>query len=92
MVHEEDRKAVEKQAADTLSGVKVEPLEHRIIRKDGAIRWVRNTPVPYYDTHGELLSYDGLIQDVTERKRVEEEVILTSSEAERDVTASYNYQ
>jgi len=73
MVHEEDRKAVKKQAADTLSGVKVEPLEHRIIRKDGAIRWVRNTPVPYYDTHGELLSYDGLIQDVTERKRVEEE-------------------
>jgi PAS domain S-box-containing protein len=79
MVHEEDRKAVEEQATQTFSGVKVEPLEHRIIRKDGAIRWVRNTPVPNYDSQGGLLFYDGLIRDITDHKAAEE--TLRESEA-----------
>jgi PAS domain S-box-containing protein len=72
MVHEEDREAVEEQAAQTLTGGTVDPIEHRIVRKDGAVRWVRNTPVPFFDGNGRLLSYDGLIQDVTERRRAEE--------------------
>jgi PAS domain S-box-containing protein len=72
MVHEQDREAVEEQAEQILTGSKVGPIEHRIIRKDGVVRWVRNTPVPYFDADGRLLSYDGLIQDVTERRRAEE--------------------
>ena len=72
MVHEEDRQGVEELAALILSGEEVAPLEHRIIRKDGAVRWVRNTPVPNYDSLGRPLSYDGLIQDITERKRTQE--------------------
>jgi PAS domain S-box-containing protein len=79
MVHEEDRNAVEAQATQTLSGLKVEPLEHRIIRKDGAIRWVRNTPVPNCDSHGRVISYDGLIRDITDHKMAEE--ALRESEA-----------
>ena len=79
MVHEEDRKAVEQQAADILSGVKVGPVEHRIIRKDGAMCWVRNSPVPYYDSQGRLLYYDGLLQDITKRKLAE--MVLQESEA-----------
>lgn len=86
MVHEEDRKALEEQVAGILSGVKVGPLEHRIIRKDGVLRWVRNTPVPHYDSQGRLLSYDGLIQDITERKEQEareEELKQQLGQAER---------
>jgi signal transduction histidine kinase len=41
---------------------------------------VRNTFVPHRDEHGALVSYDGLIQDITERKRAEE--ALRESEAE----------
>ncbi len=72
MVHEEDRAAVEELAARTLSGERVPAPEHRIIRKDGATRWVRNTPVLNFDSQGRLLSYDGLVQDVTERKQAQE--------------------
>jgi PAS domain S-box-containing protein len=89
MVHEEDRKRVEEQAAQILSGVKVPALEHRIIRKDGAIRWVRNTPVLNYDTQGELLSYDALIQDITERKQAEE--ALRASEERFRMVADFTY-
>jgi len=72
MVPEEDHAAVQEQASRILLGQDVQPIEHRILRKDGAIRWVRNTLVPHYDTQGKLLSYDGLIRDINERKEAEE--------------------
>jgi PAS domain S-box-containing protein len=72
MIHDEDREAVQAHARDILTGKTPEPLEHRIVRKDRAIRWVRNTPVPHYEEGGKLLSYDGLIQDITELKHAQE--------------------
>jgi two-component system cell cycle sensor histidine kinase/response regulator CckA len=79
MVHAEDRDVVREQASRLLSGHDPQPIEHRIIRKDGAMRWVNNTPVPHFDVQGNLVSYDGLIRDITERKRIEE--ALQESEA-----------
>ena len=72
MVHEEDRQSVQEQAGGILSRQHMPPIEHRILRKDGVIRWVTNTLVPNYDTQGNLLSYDGLIRDIHERKEAEE--------------------
>ncbi len=72
MVYEQDRIAVMEQAARVMSGEVAPPLEHRIIHRDGSIRWVRNTPVPHHDTHGHLIAYDGLIADITDRKHAEE--------------------
>ena len=74
MVHEEDRDAVNEQAARMLSEGFASPLEHRIIHRDGSIRWVRNTPVPHYDGQRQLIAYDGLIADITNRKQIEEEL------------------
>jgi PAS domain S-box-containing protein len=71
MVHEEDRKAVLKQAAHVLAG-DAAALEHRIIHKDGSVRWVRHTPVLRRDEQGRVIGYDGLISDITERKQAEE--------------------
>jgi PAS domain S-box-containing protein len=79
MVHEEDRDVVREQASRILWAHDPQPIEHRIIRKDGNVRWVNNTPVLYYDAHGNLTSYDGLIRDITERRKVEE--ALKESEA-----------
>ena len=71
MVYEQDRRAVTEQAAQVLSGATARPLEHRMVHRDGSIRWVQNTPVPRYDKHGRLVAYDGLIADVTARKQAE---------------------
>jgi PAS domain S-box-containing protein len=51
-----------------------EPIEHRIIRKDGEYRWVSNTLIPHYDKSGKLLSYDGMIREITDKKRLEEKM------------------
>jgi PAS domain S-box-containing protein len=85
MVIEEDRDAVREQASNVLSSESFEPVEHRIWRKDGQVRWVNNTPVPFHDETGKLRSYDGLIRDITNRKRVEE-ALRESEERYRTVS------
>ncbi len=71
MVDPQDRSLVEEQARLILAGKEAPVVEHRLWRKDGARRWVRNTPVLYHNKEGKLLSFDGLIQDITERKEAE---------------------
>lgn len=87
MVHDEDKDAVKEQAGRALAGEAVYTLEHRIIHKDGTVRWVRNTAVPRYDDHKRLIAYDGLISDITVRKEAEE-VLRRSEEKIRYITAS----
>jgi PAS domain S-box-containing protein len=89
MVFEDDRALVLKHVSGILSGKDTAPFEHRIVRKDGAVRWVRNTPVCQFDTSGKLLAYDGLIEDVTERRQSEE--TLQKSEQKYRIIADFTY-
>jgi len=77
MVYDEDKQAVKDLGIKVLSGNEVLSFEHRIIHKNGSIRWVRNTPVLHYNDRGVLISYDGLISNITERKIAEEKVQQT---------------
>jgi PAS domain S-box-containing protein len=81
MVHEDDRPAVRDRIARLLRGQPVRPLEHRIYHKDGQLRWVSNMPVPQFDAKGELLAYDGLVRDITERKHAEQRLREAKAEA-----------
>ena len=71
MVHKKDREKVLKQAQHALEGKEAPPLEHRIIHRDGTVRWVKNTIVVTKDEFGYPAAYDGLINDITELKRAE---------------------
>ncbi len=71
MVDERDRAAVMDQVRRVLTGEPSGPLEHRITRKDGVMRWVKNTPVLHFKPDGSLASYDGLVQDITDRREAE---------------------
>ncbi|MGO8752797.1 MAG: PAS domain S-box protein [Thermoguttaceae bacterium] len=72
MVHPEDRDMVRLQIARVLANEQVAPLEHRILHNDGRIRWVRDTIVLHRDPAGRLVRYDGLVEDITDRKLLEE--------------------
>lgn len=74
MIHEEDRRSAAEENEKILSGAAPQSIEHRIIHKDGSIRWVKNTPVPHYDEHGRLVAYDGMVTDITERKHLENQL------------------
>jgi PAS domain S-box-containing protein len=75
IVHEDDKQLVREYVDRLQAGVKSAPLEHRIIHKEGKIKWVRNTSVLRFNVQQEAISYDGLISDITDRKQAEEALI-----------------
>jgi diguanylate cyclase (GGDEF)-like protein/PAS domain S-box-containing protein len=74
MVVEEDHTLVREQIRDILSGKSPKSIEHRIIRKDGSVRWVESIVVPHYDLNNNLISYDGIVRDITNRKKAEKQL------------------
>ncbi len=79
MVVAEERDQVLECVQRILAGENIPPIEHRIVRKDGQIRWISDIPILQFDPQGRLISYDGVIKDITTRKRAEE--VLWNSEA-----------
>lgn len=45
-------------------------IEYRIITKSGDVRWVEERSTPQYDEEGNLTNIQGIILDITERKRI----------------------
>jgi PAS domain S-box-containing protein len=70
-LHPEDREWV-LAFYDERYGEKTE-LEYRIVRPDGAVRWVRDVVSPIRDESGELILFTGFSEDITERKQADEE-------------------
>ncbi|MCX7180315.1 MAG: ATP-binding protein [Proteobacteria bacterium] len=75
MVHAEDRDRVRQHVEEILAGKDLQPIEHRIIRKDGQVRYVRDTTILFKNDSGKLMSYDGVIKDITETKQAEAELV-----------------
>jgi PAS domain S-box-containing protein len=74
MIDPEDRDRVVKETERILYKNGRTTIEHRIRRKDGTLRWIRNTHVPHFDSSGALVSRDGIVVDITERRLAEEKV------------------
>lgn len=70
MVHPDDKEEVCRKVIAAEHSSKATRIEHRIVHRDGTLRWVRNTIIPYFDGEA-LVSCDGLIEDITERKCAE---------------------
>jgi PAS domain S-box-containing protein len=71
MIHSKDRTKVLEQARLALLGQETDSVEHRIIHRDGTTRWIKNKIVITKNSDGIAVSYDGLINDITELKRAE---------------------
>lgn len=84
MIPEEDRPVVLEAMARILTSHDPIAIEHRIVRQDGGVRWIRNTLVPHCDATGALRTYDGVIADITERKRYETKQIQMERESHQN--------
>jgi two-component system CheB/CheR fusion protein len=81
IVHPEDREDVDRQWQAALRGEPYD-IEHRIVTAEG-VRWVCERVELEFDAEGKLLGGFGTTQDITERKRVEDELKCAKLSAER---------
>jgi two-component system, cell cycle sensor histidine kinase and response regulator CckA len=73
LVHEDDRDGVRAASAAALSEGRPYDIEHRIVRADGTVRWVHEQADIVRDENGRALRMIGVVQDITERRALEEQ-------------------
>ena len=74
-IHPADRPAFLEFSNTLLGGKAPAPIENRVLLRDGTIRWVRRSAEIVSDEHGVPTHAIITNQDVTERKRFEEELL-----------------
>jgi PAS domain S-box-containing protein len=83
VIHPEDRGRLER-GLDRQRNGHHEPAEYRIFWPDGSVRWILRRSFPIRNTEGEIYLIAGIAQDITERKRAQEE-LRESEERYRDL-------
>src|SRR5258708_17915168 len=76
-LHPEDRdRVLEAALARQVSGEYDE--EFRIVRPDGSVRWIHDRSFPVRNEAEKVYRIAGIAQDITNRKRLEQEIIEMS--------------
>jgi PAS domain S-box-containing protein len=83
LIHPDDRDHVRKALMDAVAKRQSEVnLTYRIVRPDGAVRWVVEHAHNDFDEAGRRVGAFGIIQDITEHKQRETELAAASLRAE----------
>ena len=81
-VHPDDRERVAKTLTDEFHAGTV---EFRVIRSDGATRWLMHRGFPVLNSRGETFRFAGFAEDITARKGLEKEILEISSREQRRI-------
>ncbi len=74
LFHPEDREHVREELRRAFDAGRLYSLDHRIVRTDGAVRWVHARGEATYDDAQKPVFAFGVVQDITERKSAEAEL------------------
>ncbi|MDZ7711928.1 MAG: PAS domain-containing protein [Rhodovibrio sp.] len=81
-VHPQDRVDVEARVRDALAGREPYAMDHRIVLPDGGERIVHEQAEVRHGPDGRPIEMIGIVQDVTERKRMEQALLNAKRDAE----------
>jgi diguanylate cyclase (GGDEF)-like protein/PAS domain S-box-containing protein len=73
-VHPDDRETVESAYRASVEARQDFALDHRIVREDGAVRYVHERGRTFHNAQGRAIRSVGTVQDITERKHAEGEL------------------
>ena len=72
-VHPADQEHLRAALARQRQGENVD-VEYRIVRPDGAVRWIRDRSAGVRDPQGQITRVVGVAQDITERRQAQERI------------------
>jgi len=83
-IHPEDRDRI-LQVAESKQYKDGYDEEYRVVRPDGAVRWVHDRAFPVYDKTGAVYRLAGIAEDITQRKQLEKKVLEVSDQEQRRI-------
>jgi PAS domain S-box-containing protein len=90
IVHPDDQSMLKRRVLDAVRAHEgVLRLEYRLMRRDGSVRWVADRRQMIYGEDGKLRWVDGLILDITDRKRSDVALHLTQFTVDRGSESVY---
>lgn len=72
-IHPDDRERVSSSFAKHAEQGEYVEAEYRLLRHDGAVRWIKDRAFPVFDDQGEVTRIVGIAEDISERKNTEYE-------------------
>lgn len=81
-IHPEDRDAVNAAYMQSMETRKPYEITHRLLMRDGRIKYVREQCETFYNPEGKPLRSVGIVQDITDRKQAEEKIRRSLEEKE----------
>ncbi len=72
VIHPDDQERVYKEGAGLVKKPKSIIQIYRVIHKNGSVRWIEDRKVSLFTRKGEFAGIEGIVLDITERRRVEE--------------------
>jgi two-component system cell cycle sensor histidine kinase/response regulator CckA len=82
-IHPQDRSPAQKAFEDDIARGGGAPREYRIVRPDGAVRWILDRSFPITGEDGGITRITGIAEDVTERKAAEKTLQAHQEKAAR---------
>ncbi|WP_207553499.1 PAS domain S-box protein [Teichococcus deserti] len=79
IIHPADRARIQLGVGAVLLGAEVFSKEFRILLPEGGLRWVHGRGRCHYDAAEQPLRFTGVLVDITEQKRVEEQLRIAQS-------------
>lgn len=80
-LHPDDRQRTHLAMESALRGASLYTIEHRVVNPaTGEIRWLKSMGQATYDVDGKPLRFDGINYDITDAKRLEEELRRIAAE------------
>ena len=74
LIHPDDRERIQTGLARMLEQGRGAVVEYRIIRPDGAVRWLQGAAIAQQDAAGTPVLFIAVSFDITERKRADEQI------------------
>lgn len=81
-IHPDDKDILLRDVSTAYPDQNYQENEHRIITPDGGVKWIRARITLHRDENGEPRLLEGISQDITEKKKREEEILQTLREKE----------
>ncbi len=84
-IHPDDLEKVKSSLTSALEDRHTYSVDHRIVLRDGATKWVHEQGEPTTSENGSAILLIGIVQDITERKKAEAEILKLNTELEERV-------